>query len=62
MTMKNYIHSIGQSSANALSIYGKGYIGLGRDSLRNQLNDCCGYNPANDNWSVFEHNTFFLPH
>jgi len=42
----------GRSSAVAFSMNGKGYIGLGRDSLKNQLNDCWEYNPVNDSWSV----------
>jgi len=41
----------GRSSAVAFSINGKGYIGLGRDSLKSQLNDCWEYNPVNDSWT-----------
>ena len=48
---KSSIPGNGRSSAVAFSLNGKGYIGLGRDSLSIQLNDCWEYNPVNDSWT-----------
>jgi N-acetylneuraminic acid mutarotase len=35
----------------AFTINGKGYVGLGRDSLGKQLNDCWEYDPTTDSWT-----------
>ncbi len=40
----------GRSTAVAFSIGNYGYVALGRDSLRNPLNDCWEYDPSSDKW------------
>ncbi len=41
----------GRSSAVGFAINGKGYVALGRDSLRNPLNDCWEYDPTENTWT-----------
>ena len=41
----------GRASAVAFAIDGKGYVALGRDSLKNQLKDCWEYDPIANSWT-----------
>ena len=41
----------GRSSSVAFAVDGKGYVALGRDSLRNPLNDCWEFNPIENKWT-----------
>jgi len=41
----------GRSSAVGFAINGKGYVALGRDSLRNPLNDCWAFDPIENKWT-----------
>ena len=41
----------GRSSAVGFAINGKGYVVLGRDSLKNPLNDCWEFEPTTNQWT-----------